>query len=222
MPKPIALRSIILALLAALPLPALACGAPICTVAPETLKLTRIVTFEDVPISPGIGAKIDVPLEREGVSFGERFKGQRLERSEDFDRLAGLPAAPLVMVIGERRKNLGSMKLPGTVVLHGLGPEGYPRGAAAGEGTIAFLFAEDQAALSFVVPGGENGTVTVTFHARDGRVIHRVTLGPLTGQGFGFHRDGFQPDIAGVTIENDDPQGIAIDDLRFEAVDLMG
>lgn len=201
---------------------ALACGAPVCEVPPESLRLTRIVTFEDIPVSPGIGMQIDEALTREGVRFGERFAGQRLERAAAFDRLAGAPAAPLAVQPGAAKRNLGSMKLPGTVVLHGLGPEGFPRGEAAGEGAIAFLFARDQAALSFIVPGGENGTATVTFWARDGHVIHRLTLGPLTGQGFGFHREGFQPDIAGVTIENDDPEGIAIDDLRFEAIDLTG
>lgn len=200
----------------------MACGAPVCIVPPEELRLTRLVDFEDLPTSAGIGREIDGALQRPGVAFGERFVGQALAAAGDFDRLEGAPSAPLAVLPGARKRNLGSMRLPGSIVLHGLGPRGFPRAEAAGEGAIAIWFARDQPALSFLVPGGEQGLATVTFYARDGRRIARLTLGPLTGGGYGFHRAGMVADIAGVTVENDDPEGIAIDDLRFEADDLTG
>ena len=57
----------------------------------------------------------------------------------------------------------------------------------------------------------------VTFHGRDGTIIDRLDLELEWGRnGYGFARPDDQRDIAGITIENRDPGGIAIDDIIFD------
>lgn len=198
------------------------CGDAVCLVARDTLSLSHLIDFDDVPNSLGIGSQIDAVLARPGARFGERFAGQALLAEGDYDRITGAALAPLTAVPGAPGQSLGAMRLPGTVVLHGHGPRGFPRVEAVGEGTIAIEFEHDHGALAFDLRGGERGQATVVFLRRDGSEITRLSLGPLGEESYGFLRNADAPDIAGVLILNDDPQGIAIDNLAFDDPRLTG
>jgi hypothetical protein len=100
-------------------------------------------------------------------------------------------------------------------VLNGYGSAGFPRREAQGEGAIAILFDEDQSALSFELRGGEAGRAQASFYARDGSTIGQVLIEPTGEFAVGFFRARGLRDIAGVILTNTDPQGIAIDTLRF-------
>ena len=60
------------------------------------------------------------------------------------------------------------------------------------------------------------------FIARDVTTLDILSLGPLSENSFAFARQAMQPDIAGFILQNTDPQGIALDNLRFAGFDLMG
>lgn len=208
--------------LAFLPRLALACETPVCAVDPETLRFTRTIDFDDVTSSIGIGSRIDSILIRDGARFGERFAGQHKTARGDYDRISGTPFNPLAVIDGGPGETLGAMHLSGTIVLHGHGPRRYPRVEAVGEGSIAILFDRDQPALSFDIRGGEAGRADIVFLRRDGSLIDSHSIGPLGEKGYAFHRNDHSPDIAGILLLNTDPQGIAIDNLRFESRDVIG
>lgn len=211
------------ALLCAAPLGAqTSCARAICEVPQSSLSFTKLIDFNDVTSSLGIGSRIDEVLVRDGVVFGERFAGQIREASGDFDVITGTPLLPLTVLDGGPGQTLGAMHLLGTIVLHGHGNRSYPRVEAVGEGAVAVLFERDQPTLGFDIRGGEQGYASVQFLRRDGSVIDTLTLGPLAEDSYGFMREGMQPDIAGFILLNTDPQGIALDNLRFEGFDLMG
>ncbi|MEP2533991.1 hypothetical protein [Shimia sp.] len=195
---------------------AAACDAPVCVVDAETLSLSRTITFDDQPSSFGVGRQVEKVLVQPGVSFGERFAGQDLTREGNFDRVGGTALAPLTVLPGAPGETLGILRLMATSVLHGHGPEGFPKAEATGEGAIAVLFENDQSAVAFDIRGGEQGVAIVTFLRRDGTGIHNLTLGPLSEATYGFQRANDTADIAGLIIENADPEGIALDNLRFE------
>lgn len=102
---------------------------------------------------------------------------------------------------------------------------------ARGEGAAALWFEQDTCALAlrvhteYVDDLGTNtahqGEITLTFLSRKGAELGRFTRLPGGGiSDYGFLSD--DADIAGVTIENRDPGGIAIDDLRFGCIALTG
>ena len=211
-------------ILALLPLPALACEAePVCLVPRDSLRLASLIDFNDLPSSFGVGMAIDEVLVRPGARFGERFAGQWVVDEDGFDRIMGPAISPLEVIAGEKGANLGAMRLwGGTTILQGHGASGHPRDDAVGEGAIAVLFDRDQPALAFDIRGGEDGAARVIFVDRQGAVIHALSLGPLKEDEFTFQRRGLVPDIAGFWIVNDDPQGLALDNLRFDAEELLG
>lgn len=202
--------------------PALACTDPVCLVDNDSLRFTRTVTFDDLPSGFGVGREVTGLLHQDGVSFGEHFVGQLRQAEATFDRIAGLAANPLQLIDGGPGQSLGIMRLYGTSVLHGHGPEGFPRPQAVGEGAIALLFDRDQAALAFDIRGGEAGWASVSFLRRDGTEIVRLRVTELGEQTYTFLRRGEVPDIAGVVLENADPEGVGIDNLRFEFDELIG
>ncbi|MEL6645737.1 MAG: hypothetical protein AAFQ79_17535 [Pseudomonadota bacterium] len=189
-------------------------------------RLTTRVDFEDFPrrLSPGISLDGIQPVE--GAALGERFQGQLIWQQDGFDRTGLIPDAPLALVAGAEGQNLSiALIYQLSNQLQGLAPPGYPATNAEGEGSVAVLFDRDQFALGFRVaaeprPRDGNGTpgqMTVQFFARDARLIAEktVTLG-WGRQAYGFVREGEATDIAGITITNADPAGIAIDDLIFD------
>lgn len=198
-----------------LPQTALACGAPVCLVDPDSLALPLVITFDDIPSGAGPGYRIDEVLPLPGARFGERFDGQRVETADSHDRIVGDAIAPLSIVAGAAGQNLSVVHFYGNAVLNGYGVAGYPRREAQGEGAIAMLFDDDQAAIAFDLRGGEAGMAEVTFLRRDGLLIARVPVAPTGEFAVGFMREDGTADIAGVIVTNSDPQGLAIDTLRF-------
>ncbi|NNE54042.1 MAG: hypothetical protein HKN30_16770 [Sulfitobacter sp.] len=199
----------------ALPSGALACGAPVCLVDPDSLNLPQVITFDDVRSGAGPGHLFDDVLPLQGATFGERFAGQRITGPGPHDEVTGEAYGPLTMLPGAEGENLSVVHFSGNSVLNGYGVVGYPRRDAQGEGAIAVLFDEDQSALAFDLRGGEAGVAYVTFHRRDGSLIGQVPVEPTGEFSVGFLRSGGAADIAGFVLTNKDPQGMAIDTLRF-------
>lgn len=214
--------SLLALFLALFPRLATACEQPVCVVDPETLALTRIVTFDDMPSSFGPGRLVDDVLVTNGVQFGERFAGQLRGALGFYDQITGTPLAPLVAIGGGPGETLSITRMSGTNVLNGFGPARYPKRDAQGEGAIAVLFDKDQSALSFDLRGGEDGAAMLQFLRRDGSVIHEMEVRPVGEHGFGFVRSNGTADIAGFVMTNADPQGLAMDNLRFEPPQQMG
>ena len=195
--------------------PALACDQPVCLADPETLGLSRIITFDDTRASPGPGHPVADVLQLDGAAFAERFAGQSVIAVGDHDRIEGDALGPLVLMPGDRGRNLSIVFFNGNKLLNGYGVAGFPKRNGQGEGAISLLFDEDQSALSFQLRGGEAGEARVAFLARDGQVIAVLDLPPAGEHHYGFLRAGSQADIAGLVVTNTDPEGIALDNLRF-------
>ncbi len=201
---------------------AVACGAPVCQVPQEHLTFGRVITFDNLPSSPGVGREVNGILTQPGASFGERFAGQKLLAAGMFDHVDGAALGPLTVLAGEQGHSLGVMRLSSTSVLQGYGPRGFPNVDAIGEGAIAIVFDRDQSAIGLDIRGGEAGAAQVAFLRRDGSEIVRLLVQPLAEESYGFRRSGRKADIAGVLILNTDPQGIAVDNVRFDGLDLLG
>ena len=195
-----------------------ACDQSVCLADPETLGLTRIITFDDIRASPGPGHPLTDLLVMEGAVFGERFAGQTVTADGDHDRITGTATMPLTVVPGAKGRNLSVVYFNGNRMLNGYGDAGFPRRHAQGEGAISFLFDTDQSALAFQLRGGEAGSVRAVFLARDGRVIATLDLPPPGEHHYGFIRAGGLRDIAGIVVTNTDPEGIAMDNIRFERI----
>ncbi|MGJ8615623.1 MAG: hypothetical protein ACSHWS_02215 [Sulfitobacter sp.] len=202
-------------ILACLPSGALACGAPVCLVDPDHLLLPQIITFDDIQSGGGPGYYVDDILPLPGATFGEHFAGQIVTTVGPHDHIEGAAFEPLTMMPGRAGQNLSVVHFGGTTVLNGYGVAGFPKREAQGEGAIAVLFDEDQSALAFALRGGEAGIALVSFMRRDGTLISVVPVDPTGEFSVGFSRDRGINDIAGIVVTNTDPQGLAIDTLRF-------
>ncbi len=209
------MRHLVALLFALVPGAALACGAPVCLVDPDSLVLTQIITFDDIRSGGGPGLNIDDILPLNGATFGERFAGQSVATQGPHDQITGAAFAPLTMMPGAAGQNLSVVNFNGNAVLNGYGSAGFPRREAQGEGAIAVLFDTDQSALAFDLRGGEEGAAIVSFHRRDGSLIAQVPVQPTGEFAVGFLRSSGHADIAGFIVTNTDPQGLAIDTLRF-------
>lgn len=207
----------------------------------QIAALTRgRVDFDLLPQLPEPGHNLDHGLAFPGGRIGERFAGQRLEVIEQapgmlHDQAAGAPEAPLTVIDGAPGQNLSvSFHLAFlSNALYPLGPKGYPEAQARGEGSAAFLFTEDSCAFAlrlhteYLDDLGTNadhlGEVSFTFYARDGRVLGRETrLVPGGISSHGFQTEDGAARIAGVLVENLDPGGIALDDIRFGCIPRLG
>jgi len=202
-----------------LPHMALACETTVCVVDPTTLELSKVITFDDQVSHMGPGRKVDGILALDGASFGERFAGQSIVRFGDHDVVQDLPIAPLTLVEGGEGQNLSLVYMRPTNVLNGYGAAGFPKREAQGEGAIAVLFDHDQGVFAFQLRGGEAGRAQVQFLDRNGAEIGRLTLEPVGEGSFGFVSNRL---IAGFVITNEDPQGLALDNLAFGPPPQMG
>lgn len=198
-----------------LPLPAFACGAAVCLIDPESLVLPEIITFDDTRAGYGPGHPVDDVLALDGARFGERFAGQALGADGAHDVVYGPAFGPLTLMAGDPGQNLSVVNFMGVSVLNGYGQAGFPKRDAQGEGAIAILFDSDQSALSIDLRGGEAGQALVLFLRRDGSLLAQVPVSPLGEYNLGFTHARGKADIAGVVVTNTDPQGIAIDTIRF-------
>jgi hypothetical protein len=209
-------------LIAILPMPVLACGAAVCLVDPDSLALPRIITFDTTRAGSGPGYRVDDILILRGARFGERFAGQTLLTDGTHDVVTGPAFAPLTLLAGDAGQNLSVVSFMGVTVLNGYGHAGFPKREAQGEGAIAILFDEDQSALTIDLRGGEQGRADVLFLRRNGAVLARVPVTPVGEFALGFVHDQGKADIAGVVINNTDPQGIALDAIRFGKAPFLG
>ena len=214
------------ALLAILASPAAADG--IRTVPYDDLKtrLARIVDFENFSRYMSPGTRLEGVQDFDGVRAAERFSGQITQQNEGFDQILGDPLPPLTLAAGREFENLAvTFYFMITNHLVGHAAPGYPEDKAGGEGAIALMFDHPQSALGFRVaaePAPKDGNVpkglmTVTFYDVAGKRIDLMTIPLDWGRaGYGFEKTDKVPDILGITIENRDPAGIAIDDIIFD------
>lgn len=195
-----------------------ASAAPINSASYGSLTGTGLVDFNGLPAAPLPGTAVDGILDLDGASFAERFAGQTLGSSGDFDTLSGTPTDPLALVSGAVGENLVAANLGGIIGIAGLGPLGFPDAAANGEGSIAILFDDDTAEFGLEILGvdASTGGATFDFYQRDGTLIDSVTIALASDGLFGFTRDGGLVDIAGVIITNDDLGGIGVDNVVFQ------
>ncbi|WP_306150899.1 hypothetical protein [Roseovarius sp. MMSF_3281] len=186
------------------------------------------ITFDTLPRQPEPGFKFDAAMRLGRAWMGQHFDGQSRHNRGGFDHVTGTPDAPLRVQPGARGQNLSVAYHQGfeSNALFPLGPAGFPSLSARGEGAVALLFDQGQHALAlkvhsdYVSPLGrapEPGQVFLTLYTRQGMVIARHTrpLRPGITQ-IGLRRANGLPDIAGVLITNDDPGGIAIDDILYQ------
>lgn len=209
-------------LFSVLPLPAMACGAAVCLVDPDSLALPDLITFDKARAGSGPGYLVDDVLILGGARFGERFAGQTLFTQGTHDAVTGAAFAPLTLLAGDAGQNLSVVSFMGVSVLNGYGHAGFPKRDAQGEGAIAILFDEDQSALTIELRGGEAGSAQVLFLRRDGTLLANIPVNPVGEFALGFERAQGGADIAGVVLNNTDPQGIAIDTIRFGNAPNLG
>lgn len=202
-------------LLSCAPALAQACGAPVCLVDPNGLIFTQIITFDDQHGGAGPGRHLDESFALPGATFGERFAGQTIISQGPHDAIHGMAASPLSVLPGAAGQNLSLVQFYGNTILNGYGAAGFPNRHAQGEGAIAILFDHDQSALAFDMRGGEAGVAVASFYRRDGTLITAVQIEPTGEFPMAFLRSTGQADIAGLVLTNTDPQGLAIDTLRF-------
>lgn len=188
-----------------------------------------VVRFDTLPPRDEPGYSFDHGFAFPGGRIGTAFQGQIPGAEGPFDRLEGQPFGPLALLTGPEGRGLSIAHHRGfgSMALFPLGPAGFPALDARGEGSIAVLFDEDVCAVGLLVhtdyerplgPSPAPGSVTLTAYARDGALLGRIVLQP--GPGLSSHAaqaPGGMARIAGLTVENDDPGGIALDDLVFGA-----
>jgi hypothetical protein len=197
-------------------------AAPINQVPYASLTGAEVITFDDIVGSGGAGTNYNATFVSGGAGFGERFAGQTLGAAGDFDTLSGSPSAGLNTLAGAPNQNLDVLIFGGTNVMTGLGNLGYPNFGAVGEGSFAVVFSTDQSEFGFQLVGGNGGSATVDFFARDGRLIAEIVVNNLADDFYGFSRDGGIKDIAGITITNTDPAGIGFDNLKHDVKTDVG
>jgi hypothetical protein len=202
-----------LLLLLALSLPV---AAQVTQVDYASLTGAESVGFDDIAGGPAPGTRYDGLFVSNGVAFGERFSGQTMADAGGFDRLEGTPVGGLSLLAGAAGRNLNVFVNGSSQVLTGLGSAGYPQFDAIGEGAFAMIFSSDQSEFGFQLVGGDGGSATIDFFARDGSLIDSVLVGSLANSFYGFSRDGGVNDIAGISIWNTDAAGIGFDNLKHD------
>lgn len=186
-------------------------AAPVNVISAGSLTGTQVATFDDVAVG-----NFDGIFASGGVGFAERFSGQSLSTSGNFDILSGSPLPGLSLQVGAANQNLSTFLYGGSNVLTGLGIVGYPDLDSIGEGAFAALFSTDQSQFGFDLVGGNRGSATVDFFRRDGSLIQSIVLSGLSSQSYAFAREAGVFDIAGISIYNSDLGGIGFDNLRFD------
>ena len=194
-------------------------------------ELDARIDFETLPRRAEPGINLDAPMRDGGAWLGERLAGQRVS-GPVHDRLAGTPALPLSVRAGAPGASLSLAyhRGFGSTALFALGPAGFPALKARGEGAVAVLFDHGQRAIglrihsdypSLLGQARPQGTVTLTFYRADGHIlgqIHRRLSGGVNE--LGFRRAGDIADIAAFTLANDDPGGIALDDILYQTAPM--
>lgn len=221
--KQIAILSAVLASTSAM-------AAPINQGSYTLLAGSDVVTFNEIdtkidfanPSSTGVS--VDDILISGGVGFGERFSGQQLSTSGNFDVPSGSPIGPLTLQVGSTGENLypvtarvfSLQPLQLDNVLAGIGKRGASSNSGVGEGSISILFSSDQSQFGLQLFGVTAGNTYFNFFRDDGSLIQSFTERVSNKSYLGFFRDAGIKDIRGVTIWNDDNGGLAIDNVKHD------
>jgi hypothetical protein len=181
----------------------------ILAVDPGTVPCIQIATFGNVVGGDNPGTNYDGLVWSGGLQFAERFMGQTVSYSGDFDVVSGTPISPLILQVGAPGQNLDVFAYT-TNVLSGLGHIGYPDLDAIGEGSIAMYFPLAQSHVSFQLVGGNGGSATLSFYRADGSLIDNVVVSGLADLAYGFATSDGTTSISGILIQNTDPSGIGV------------
>jgi hypothetical protein len=190
-------------------------SAQISQVSYDSLTGTGFETFEGFLGGTAPGTNYDGPVSNASLRFGESFSGQTVSSVGGFDALSGSPTGPLTVATGIPNQNLCIFDNGEGNLLTGLSSTGFPNFDAIGEGSLVFLFTDDQAEFGFQLAGGDGGSAFLNFFRRDGSLVSSIQVDGLSSAYYGFVRDGGVQDIAGVSIHNVDGGGIGLDNLRF-------
>ncbi len=190
-------------------------GSMIVAVDPTSVPCIQIATFNDVLGGETPGANYDGLVWSGGLQFAERFMGQIVSYSGDFDVVQEIPISPLTLQVGTPGQNLDVFAYTSNV-LTGLGHLGYPDLDAIGEGSIAMYFPSPQSRVSFKLVGGNGGAATLGFYRADGSLIDNVVVSGLADLGYGFATSDGTPSISGILIQNTDPSGIGVVDICYD------
>lgn len=192
-----------------------ALSAQVTQVNYAALTGTEFISYADVTGGPAPGTNYNGVIVVDGVAFGERFDGQTLTASGNFDQLGGTPSNSLALLAGADGQNLAFFQSPAGLVLSGVGPAGFPIFDAIGEGAVSLMFSSDQSEFGLRIAGGNSGTANIAFFRADGSLIQSIALGGLpVASSYGFTRDGGILDIRGISIWNNDLTGIGLAGLR--------
>lgn len=217
--------------------PAHAEGVTLVPYPPLETQLDGHLDFETLPRIAEPGHNLDAGYVGAGVRVGQHFAGQGIGTrigpgGQRHDALLDAEARPpLTLDPGPPGQSLSVALHPGfgSMALFPLGPDGFPALSARGEGSAAVLFTQDQMLIGLRIHSGypdplgdapRPGAAHVTCLSRAGAPVARVDLPLATGIteiGLAFDRP-----IAGCTLTNTDPGGIAIDDLRYRLQALTG
>lgn len=209
-----------------------AMAAPINQGSYTLLAGSDVVTFNEVDTKvdfanfSSIGTSFDDILISGGVTFGEHFNGQTLSTSGNFDVPSGTPTGPLALQVGAPGQNLYPLTVRAISLqplqldnaLAGLGKRGASSTAGIGEGAISILFSSDQSQFGVQLLTLDGGNTYFDFFRNDGSLIQSFTERVSSKSYLGFFRDGGIKDIRGVTIWNDDPNGMLIDNVKHDVV----
>jgi len=221
--KQIAILSAVLASTSAM-------AAPINQGSYNLLAGSDVVTFNEVDTKVNFanfstnGTSYDDILVSGGVAFGEHFSGQTLSTSGNFDVPSGTPTGPLALQVGAPGQNLYPLTVRAISLqplqldnaLAGIGQSGASSTAGVGEGAISILFSSDQSQFGVQLLKLNGGNTYFDFFRNDGSLIQSFTASVATSSYLGFFRDGGIKDIRGVTIWNDDPNGMIIDNVKHD------
>lgn len=190
----------------------------------DVLTFNEVDTKIDIANLTSVGTSFDDILISGGVAFGEHFSGQTLSTSGNFDVPSGAPTGPLALQVGLPGENLYPLTVRAISLqplqldnaLAGLGKRGASSTAGIGEGVVSILFSSDQSQFGVQLLKLDGGNTYFDFFRNDGSLIQSFTAHVATGSYVGFFRDGGIKDIRGVTIWNDDPNGMAIDNVKHD------
>ncbi len=182
---------------------------------PKQVPCLQVTSFSEVAGGPTPGTNYDDVLNVGALYFAERFAGQSVSSSGEFDVISGSPTEPLLTQAGEPGQNLDVFDYSGNV-LAGLGPLGYKDIDAIGEGSIAIYFPDAQSRVKFSLVGGNGGTATLTFYRGDGSLVDEVVVSNLGDLTYAFGTLDDSHSISGILIQNTDPSGIGVTDICYD------
>ncbi len=149
-------------------------------------------------------------ISQSGATYGEKFAGQTLSTAGGFDSLSGLPSTPLALEANAAvADNIGILFHSGSNTIYG------DLGGAVGEGALSILFDVETSIFGFDIVGVDGGDFTVDLFGTNGSLLGSFTQAAANSF-FGFEVASGDL-IAGVSITNTDPAGIAYDNITFNA-----